>query len=98
MFEKSRCGKMTLSKESDQFLRNLQAYLLVSGKKESEILEITSELERELLEAEKDGKSVEVIIGKSPETYMESIGHKMKTDVKQSVFAGLAIIFGAFSI
>lgn len=87
-----------LSKESEQFLNNLRAYLMTSGKKESEILEITGELESHLEEAEKAGKSVEDIVGQSPATYMESIAGEMETDRRGSVFAGLAAILGAFSI
>lgn len=87
-----------LSKESEQFLSNLRAYLLTSGKKESEILEIVDELESHLQEAEENGKSVQDIVGQSPAAYMESIRDEMKTDVRSAIGAGLATVFGAISI
>lgn len=89
---------MMLSKESEQFLGNLRAYLMTTGKRDQEVLEIVEELESHLKEAEVDGKSVDDIIGKSPKAYMESIANEMQSDVKRSVFTGLAIILGALSI
>lgn len=70
-----------LSKESEQFLNNLRAYLMTRGKKETAVLEIVDDLRNHLLEAEQDGKSVESIIGQSPEAYMKSIGQEMRTDM-----------------
>lgn len=87
-----------LSKESEQFIGNLRAYLHVTGKREKEINEIISELEDHLIEAEKDGKSVEDIIGQSPKAYMQSIGSEMKTNRKGMIGAALAVVVGALSI
>lgn len=89
---------MMLSKESKEFLGNLRAYLLSTGKNEKESLEIVEELESHLIEAEANGKSVEDIIGKSPKEYMESIADEMDFDGKQVFMTGVFIILGAFSI
>src|SRR5699024_4985379 len=89
---------MILSKEAEQFVQNLRTYLIVSGKDEQEIEEIIEELEDHLQEAEKDNKSISSIIGQSPAQYMESISKEMKTNVKDSLKAGLAIVIGALSI
>lgn len=87
-----------LSKESEQFLNNLRAYLMTSGKNEAEIKEIIDELESHLEEAERDGKSVEDIIGKTPEAYMKSIAKEMPTDRKSNVMMGIITLLAAFSI
>ena len=89
---------MALSKESEQFLSNLRVYLMTSGKKEEEILRVIEKVEHQLLEAEQEGKSIQSIIGNSPEVYMKAIGKEMKTDMKGTVFVCLSIIAGAFSI
>lgn len=72
-----------LSKKSEQFLIELRMYLISKGKNDSEINEITEELEVHLLEAEANGKDVSNIIGDSPKQYMKSIGKSMKTDFRQ---------------
>ncbi|MGG1574580.1 hypothetical protein [Fictibacillus sp. NRS-1165] len=71
---------MELSKQSQEFLQNLRLYLFSSGRKKSEIEEITEELGDHLREAERNGKSITHIIGQSPEQYMESIAKEMKVD------------------
>ena len=80
---------MALSKESEQFLSNLRVYLMTSGKKEEEILRVIEKVEHQLLEAEQEGKSIQSIIGNSPEVYMKAIGKEMKTDMKGTVFVCL---------
>ncbi|RIW31998.1 hypothetical protein D3H55_14040 [Bacillus salacetis] len=69
-----------VSKQSEEFLKNLRLYLFSSGKNEKEIEDIISELEDHLLEAESQGKSVEDIIGQSPKHYMEQIAQEMSFD------------------
>ncbi|WAA13145.1 HAAS domain-containing protein [Fervidibacillus halotolerans] len=73
---------MQLSKKSEQFLENLRLYLVTSGKKDKEINDIVNELEDHLREAEKRGKNVDKIIGRSPKEYMENLAGEMTTDHK----------------
>lgn len=87
-----------LTKESERFLENLRMYLMTTGKRDTEIKGIVEELESHLAQAEADGKSVDEIIGESPQAYMASIAVEMEPDIKQAVLAGVATIFGALSI
>ncbi|SET74164.1 Uncharacterized membrane protein [Salinibacillus kushneri] len=64
------------------FSKNLRVYLFSSGKNEHEIEKIISELEDHLMEAEKDGKDVEHLIGQSPKEYMEQLAGEMAFDLK----------------
>ena len=86
-----------LSKKSKQFLENLRVYLFSTGKKEKEIDEIVEELEDHLMQAEKDGKSIEHIIGQSPRAYMEQLASEMPIDLKAWMKYIPMILFGAFS-
>ncbi|MFD2208202.1 HAAS domain-containing protein [Virgibacillus halophilus] len=86
-----------LSHESKTFLENLRVYLFSNGKNPKEIEEITEELEIHLLEAEKDGKSIEKIIGKSPKEYMEMLSNEMVIDYRTWMKYICLIIFGSFS-
>ncbi|MFD9625270.1 hypothetical protein [Peribacillus muralis] len=61
----------TLSNESQLFLENLRLYLFSSGKKTEEVEDIMEELAAHLFEAERNDKSVEHIIGRSPKEYMK---------------------------
>ncbi|MCP3033318.1 hypothetical protein LF817_18490 [Halobacillus sp. A1] len=88
---------MILSKESQDFLENLRLYLVSSGKNESESEEIISELEDHLYEAEKSGKNVEDIVGRSPKDYMEQVAGEMTFDRKGIMKYGGIIIVLAFS-
>ncbi|KSU59030.1 hypothetical protein AS034_18905 [[Bacillus] enclensis] len=80
-----------LSKKSEQFLIELRMHLMSKGKNDSEINEITEELEDHLLQAEAEGKDVTHIVGESPKQYMKSIGESMKTDYRQIM--GLVPLF-----
>ncbi|HLS35535.1 MAG TPA: hypothetical protein VK061_04815 [Bacillota bacterium] len=89
---------MKLSKESEKFIGDLRVYLFSSGKNETETEEIIDQLIVHLHEAEKDGKSIEQVVGSSPEEYMAMISEEMEIDYKQwSKYAAL-IIFGSFAI
>ncbi|CRK81286.1 HAAS domain-containing protein [Neobacillus massiliamazoniensis] len=88
---------MKLSAKSQEFLDNLQLYLFSSGKKEAEIAEVIEELKDHLCEAEKDGKSVEHIIGQPPEQYMELLSKEMNTDYKGLIKIIPIFILGAFA-
>ncbi|UOE93844.1 hypothetical protein [Alkalihalobacillus sp. LMS39] len=88
---------MEISVESREFLQNVRLYLVSSGKNENEIEDIIGELEDHLHEAERDGKSVEDIIGKTPKEYMEELAGEMPIDVK-GLLKYIPIIFaGALS-
>ncbi len=90
-------NKPILSKRSREFLENLRIYLFSNGKKEMEIQEIMDELETHLIEAEKEGKSIENVVGKSPKAYMEMISKEMDVDYKAWVKYICLIILGSFS-
>lgn len=84
---------MHISMESRDFLENLRVYLISSGKKEIEINEIIEELEDHLYEAEKNGKKIDDIIGKSPKEYMEQVANEISFDLKGVVkFIPIVII------
>ena len=91
---------MKLSKRSDEFVKNVRLYLFTSGKKESEIEEVTGELEDHLAELESRGKSVESITAGLPSEYMESLEKEMENDYfswfKYLPILGLIIL--AFSV
>ncbi|WP_067730820.1 HAAS domain-containing protein [Oceanobacillus damuensis] len=89
--------EVELSEESKKFLEDLRVYLFSSGKSESEIKELAEELEDHFVEAEKNGKSIEHIIGHSPKDYMDQLAAEMSVDYKTwSKYIPL-IIIGAFS-
>lgn len=91
-------NELKTSKESQEFLENLRIYLFSSGKKEGEIEGIVNELEIHLSEAEKNGKPIEKIIGKSPKDYMEMISDEMEIDYRTWFKYIWVIIFGSFSV
>ncbi|WP_386059754.1 HAAS domain-containing protein [Thalassobacillus hwangdonensis] len=88
----------TLSPESKKFLENLRVYLFSSGKNSAEIDGIVEELEDHLLEAERNGKPIEKIIGNSPKEYMEMVSEEMVVDYRAWMKYICLILLGAFSI
>ncbi|WP_313430536.1 HAAS domain-containing protein [Siminovitchia terrae] len=88
-----------LSAKSETFIENLRLYLVTSGKKEKEIIDLTGELKVHLIEAEKDGKNIDEIIDCTPEQYMNSLKREMDTDFKSLAkylpifFAGVTAYF-----
>ncbi|MBD8068765.1 DUF1129 family protein [Bacillus sp. PS06] len=74
-----------LSTKSEEFIDNLRMYLLMSGKNEREIKELIEELTDHLTEAEKHGRSIDDIVGHTPEQYMASLKNEMKSDYKQII-------------
>lgn len=90
-------NELKLSKKSQEFLENLRVYLFSSGKQWDEIEGIVNELETHLSEAEKDGKSIEKIIGKSPKEYMEMVSNEMVIDYRTWFKYIFLIILGSFS-
>ncbi|WP_249871134.1 DUF1129 family protein [Oceanobacillus saliphilus] len=89
--------KVELSEKSRKFLEDLHVYLFSSGKNEKEMKEIVEELEDHFVEAEKNGKSIEHIIGQSPKNYMDEISAEMPVDYKAWFKYIPLIITGAFS-
>jgi hypothetical protein len=89
--------KNELSKKSQEFIDNLQLYLVTSGKKEDDIEDIVQELEDHLMEAEKRGKSVETIVGQSPKAYMEQLSNEMSFDKSWITKYLPMFILGAFA-
>lgn len=87
-----------LSTQSKTFLEDLRVYLFSSGKNTDEIEEIVEELADHLLEAEKKGKSIEGVIGRSPKEYMEQISNEMPVDYMAWFKYIPIIILGGFSI
>jgi len=69
-----------LSNKAEQFLIELRLYLIQNGKSDNDIQAIVEELEDHLIEAEKEGKSIESIIGENPKQYMKSIGQELPID------------------
>jgi hypothetical protein len=88
---------LKVSKQSEEFLKNLRLYLFSSGKNEEEIEDLIGELEDHLFEAESQGKSVEDIIGRSPKEYMEQIAQEMPFDVLGWMKYLPVIMMGALS-
>ncbi|QST00407.1 hypothetical protein IMZ31_02085 [Pontibacillus sp. ALD_SL1] len=88
---------MQISRESQEFLKNLRVYLLSSGKNEQEINDIVEELEDHLHEAEKNGKDVDEIIGQSPKEYMNQLADEMPLDLTSVLKYIPIIILGGFS-
>ena len=89
--------QMELSDKSRKFIDDLRLYLFSSGKNDQEIREIAEELEDHLHEAERNGKSIEQIVGASPKEYMVSISSEMKIDYKAWAKYIPLIFFGAMS-
>ncbi|SFB25904.1 Uncharacterized membrane-anchored protein [Lentibacillus halodurans] len=90
-------GKTELSTKSREFLEDLRVYLFSNGKNSDDIQDIVEELEVHLMEAEKEGKSVEKIIGHSPKEYMEQLSNELAADYKSWFKYVMLIILGSFS-
>ncbi|MFD2117878.1 HAAS domain-containing protein [Paenibacillus yanchengensis] len=90
-------NELQLSKKSQDFLENLRLYLFSSGKNTDEIDDIVRELETHLSEAEKNGKSIDKIIGKSPKEYMKMISNEMIIDYRTWFKYICIIVLGSFS-
>ena len=91
--------QMELSDKSRKFVDDLRLYLFSSGKNDQEIREIAEELEDHLHEAERNGKSIEQIVGASPKEYMVSISSEMNIDYRALakyiplIFIGSYVVF-----
>lgn len=88
--------KEKLSKKGEEFILNLNSYLVSTGKSEKEIKEFISEAEEHLILGEKEGKSVEDIFGTSPEEYAKSVADEISFDKKEVFESVLLLTFGFF--
>jgi DNA-binding ferritin-like protein (Dps family) len=89
--------KVELPEKSRKFIEDLRHYLFSSGRNDQEIKEIAEELEDHFYEAERNGKSIDQIIGASPKEYMESISIEMKVDYRAWAKYIPLIFWGAVS-
>ncbi|MFD1030603.1 DUF1129 family protein [Metaplanococcus flavidus] len=90
-------SQMELSKKSQRFLDDLRTYLFTQRKNLNDVDEITNDLQEHLLEAERNGKSIEKIIGKSPKEYMNIVSSELPTDNKNWFKYFLVILFGSLT-
>jgi len=84
----------TISKEGEEFILNLNMYLISTGKSENEIKEFIAEAEEHLMLGEKEGKSVEDIFGNSPEEYAKSVAEELSFSKKELIETVLMLILG----
>jgi uncharacterized membrane-anchored protein len=92
-----KVAQFELSDKSRKFIDDLKLYLFSSGKNDQEIKEIAEELEDHLYEAERNGKSIDQIVGASPKEYMVSISNEMKIDYRAWAKYIPLIFIGAMS-
>ena len=84
----------TISKEGEEFILNLNMYLISTGKSESEIKEFIDEAEQHLILGEQDGKTVKDIFGNSPEEYAKSVANELSFSKKDLMETVLMFIIG----
>ena len=88
---------MSISKEGEKFLLDLNAYLIASGKDEYEVRDFIDQAKDHLAMAEKEGKSVEDVFGSSPIEYAKSIEKELDLDKKGILEIGLSILLFIFT-
>ncbi|MDP4553475.1 hypothetical protein Q9251_21720 [Alkalihalobacillus macyae] len=88
---------MNLSHQSREFLEDLRLYLVSCGKNEGEIVDIVSELKDHLVQAEKEGKDVNNLIGQFPKEYMKQLSNELRIDIKAIYKYSLLIMIGALA-
>lgn len=86
-----------LTDQSKKFIDDLRLYLFSSGKNDQEINEIAEELEDHLVDAELNEKSIQHIVGSSPQEYMTSISNEMANDYKAWAKYVPLIVMGTIS-
>jgi uncharacterized membrane-anchored protein len=74
---------MEISKKGQDFILNLNVYLMTTGKSDKEIKEFIKEAEAHLQDGEERGKSVEDIFGSSPEEYAKELAKEFSFDKKE---------------
>lgn len=80
-----------ISKEGEEFILNLNMYLMSTG---NEIKEFIAEAEEHLIFGEQEGKSVEDIFGNSPEEYAKSVANELSFSKKELIETALIFILG----
>ncbi|WP_039044256.1 hypothetical protein [Sporosarcina sp. ZBG7A] len=90
-------SELELSRKSKRFLEDLRVYLITSRKSLDDVNEIINGLENHLYEAERNGKPIERIVGRSPGEYMEMVSGELTTDNKNWFKYICLIIFGSLS-
>lgn len=90
-------SQLELSRKSQRFLDDLRTYLFTNRKSLSDVDEIINDLENHLYEAERNGKPIEKVVGKSPKEYMKMVSGELATDNKNWFKYICLIIFGSFS-
>lgn len=83
-----------ISKEGEEFILNLNMYLMSTGKSENEIKEFIAEAEEHLMIGEQEGKSVTDIFGNSPEEYAKLVAKELSFNKKELIETSLIFILG----
>lgn len=83
-----------ISKEAEEFILNLNMYLISTGKSEDEIREFITEAEEHLILGEQEGKSVVDIFGNSPEEYAKSVAQELSFSKKELIETSLIFFIG----
>lgn len=84
---------MEISKKGQDFILNLNAYLMTTGKSDKEIKEFIKEAEAHLQDGEQRGKSAEDIFGSSPEEYAKELAKEFSFDKKDLTQALFLLLF-----
>ncbi|WP_411954876.1 HAAS domain-containing protein [Alkalibacillus sp. S2W] len=87
-----------ISKEGERFIEKMRSYLISKGKTDAEIEGLLETAKVHLIEGEKDGKSVEDILGKSPETYAKALDSVMTVSTKEDTKHLINFIIVIFSL
>lgn len=90
----SRDDSNKISKEGEEFILNLNMYLISTGKSEDEIKEFIDEAEQHLILGEQEGKNVEDIFGSSPEEYAKSVADELSFSKKDLLETAFMFILG----
>lgn len=83
-----------ISKEGENFILDLNLYLVSTGKSEQEIKEFIQEAEEHLILGEQEGKTIKDIFGDSPEEYAKSVAKEISFDKRDILDTALIFILG----
>ena len=82
-----------LSKEAEKFLTEFRLEMMAHGKKDEAIDDMEAELEDHLIQAEKDGKSLEDVTGGSAKQYIKNISGEMPRINNIQKYIALFIVY-----
>ena len=82
-----------LSKEAEKFLTEFRLEMMAHGKKDEAIDDMEAELEDHLIQAEKDGKSLEDVTGGSAKEYIKNISGEMPRINNIQKYIALFIVY-----